>query len=72
MRTNVVRGTRSPHTDWLEAQLPRERLGLTDLIPCEVLHGITTDKQFEAAQAELLKFVVFQPGGRSESRSKPL
>jgi predicted nucleic acid-binding protein len=42
--------------------LPRERLGLTDLILCEVLRGITTDKQFEAVQEELLKFAVFETG----------
>jgi len=68
---DYLRGTRTPHTDWLEAQLPRERLGLTDLILCEVLQGITTDKQFEAAQAALLKFAVLRQG-RLESRSKPL
>ena len=59
---DYLRGTRTPHTDWLEAQLPRERLGLTDLILCEVLQGITTDKQFEAVQEELLKFAVFETG----------
>ena len=37
---DYLRGTRTPHTDWLDAQLPRERLGLTDLILCEVLQGI--------------------------------
>ena len=42
--------------------MPRERLGLTDLILREVLQGITTDKQFEAVQAELLKFAVFETG----------
>ena len=57
-----LRGTRTPHTDWFEAQLPREWLGLTDLILCKVLQGITTDKQFEAVQTELLKFAVFEAG----------
>ncbi len=59
---DYFRRTRTPHTDWLEAQLPRERLGLTDVILCEVLQGITTDKQFEAVQAELLKFAVLETG----------
>lgn len=57
-----LRGMCTPHTDWLEAQLPRERLGLTDLILCEVLQGIPTDKQLEAVQDELLKFAVFETG----------
>ena len=59
---DYLRGTSTPHTAWLEAQLPRERLGLTDLILCEVLQGITTDTQFEAVQKELLKFAVFETG----------
>jgi len=42
--------------------LPSERLGLTNLILCEVLQEVTTDKQFEAVQQELLKFAVFETG----------
>jgi predicted nucleic acid-binding protein len=59
---DYLRGTRTPHADWLEAQLTRERLGLTDLILCEVLQGITTDSQFDAVQEELLEFEVFETG----------
>jgi predicted nucleic acid-binding protein len=59
---DYLRGTRTPHTDWLDAQLPRERFGLTDLILCEVLQGIATDSQFDAVQEELLKFEVFETG----------
>lgn len=59
---DYLRGTRTPHTDWLEAQLTRERLGLTDLILCEVLQGIATDGQFDAVHAELLKFEVYETG----------
>lgn len=59
---DYLRGTRTPHTDWLEAQLTRERLGLTDLILCEVLQGITTDSQFDVVQEELLEFEVFETG----------
>lgn len=59
---DYLRGTSTPHADWLEARLTRERIGLTDLILCEVLQRITTDKQFEAVQEELLKFTVFETG----------
>lgn len=59
---DYLRGTRTSHADWLDAQLARERLGLTDLILCEVLQGITSTKQFEAVQEELLKFAVFETG----------
>lgn len=57
-----LRATLTPHTDWLNDQLTRERLGLTDLILCEVLQGITADRQFAAVQEELLRFEVFEAG----------
>ena len=56
---DYLRGTRTSHTDWLDSQLASERLGLTDLILCEVLQGITSTKKFEAVQEELLKLAVF-------------
>ena len=59
---DYLRGTHSPHADWLETQLTRERLGLTDLILCEVLQGITTDSQFDAVQEQLLELEVFETG----------
>jgi predicted nucleic acid-binding protein len=33
------------YTAWLDEQLERQRLGLTDLILCELLQGIRDDKQ---------------------------
>lgn len=59
---DYLRGTLTPHTDWLDGQLTRERFGLTDLILCEVLQGITTDRQFAAVQEELLRFEIFEAG----------
>ena len=59
---DYFRGTRTPHGDWLEANLTSERLGLTDLILCEVLQGVPTDSQFDAVQEELLRFEVFETG----------
>lgn len=59
---DYFRGIHTPHADWFDAHLVSERIGLTDLILCEVLQGLTTDKQFEAVQAELLKFAVFETG----------
>lgn len=59
---DYFRGTRTPHADWLETNLTSERLGLTDLILCEVLQGVPTDSQFDAVQEELLRFEVFETG----------
>ena len=59
---DYLRGIRTSHANWLDSQLARERLGLTDVILCEVLQGITSTKQFEAVQEELLNFAVFETG----------
>lgn len=36
---DYLRGIANPETDWLDAELERQRLGVTDLIVCEVLQG---------------------------------
>lgn len=59
---DYIRGTATPHIIWLESHLISERLGLTDLILCEVLQGVTNDDQFNAVQGELLKLAVFETG----------
>ena len=60
---DYLRGTRTPQTEWVDANLLQERLGLTDLILCEVLQGITRDDNVPAIQQELLRFEVFTMGG---------
>ncbi len=59
---DYLRGTRSAHAEWLDARLASERVGLTDLILCEVLQGISNTKQFQSVQRELLNFAVFETG----------
>ncbi|MFO0775823.1 MAG: PIN domain nuclease [Nitrospiraceae bacterium] len=58
-----LRGVSSWQVEWLEENLSRERLGLTDVILCEVLQGITRDSQVVAVQQELLRLHVFHTGG---------
>jgi hypothetical protein len=60
---DYLRGTDNPETRWLERELQRQRLGLTDLILCEVLQGIREQSAFARVRADLLKFQVFQTGG---------
>ncbi len=60
---DYLRGAATPQTDWLDANLRRERLGLTDLILCEVLQGVRNDESFRAVRRELLKCEVFSTGG---------
>jgi len=56
-------GTVNPHTDWLDRQVERQRLGLTDLILCEVLQGIREEPDFRRVRRELSRFAVFHTGG---------
>jgi predicted nucleic acid-binding protein len=60
---DYLRGADNPETLWLERELQRQRLGLTDLILCEVLQGVRDQRTFAQVQADLLKFQVFQTGG---------
>lgn len=36
-------GVGNPETDWLDAELDRQRLAVTDIILCKVLQGIRDD-----------------------------
>jgi predicted nucleic acid-binding protein len=56
-------GRANPHTEWLDRELYRQRLGLTDLILCEVLQGIQRDSDFTRTRRHLLNFKVFATGG---------
>jgi len=60
---DYLRGDENAETVWLDGELDRQRLGLTDLILCEVLQGITDAAEFARVQRTLLKFHVFQNGG---------
>jgi predicted nucleic acid-binding protein len=60
---DYLRGTENPETRWLDRELQRQRLGLTDLILCEVLQGIRDQSAFAKVRSDLLKFQVFPAGG---------
>ena len=61
---DYLRGTENPETVWLDQELTRQRLGLTDLILCEVLQGVRGDAAFAQVRDELLGFQVFETGGK--------
>ena len=58
-----LRGEHSPQSSWLERELPSQRLGILDLILCEVLQGISDERQFENTLTAMLKLTVYQTGG---------
>jgi predicted nucleic acid-binding protein len=60
---DYLAGTVNPHTDWLGRELTQQRLGLTDLILCEVLQGIRQSSGFSNVRRVLSNFEVFDSGG---------
>ena len=62
---DYLAGTANPQTDWLDRQVNHQRLGLTDLILCELLQGIRGDSTFAQVRRELSKFEIFDSGGEA-------
>ncbi|MHB8301625.1 MAG: type II toxin-antitoxin system VapC family toxin [Acidobacteriaceae bacterium] len=58
-------GTVNPHTEWLDRELNQQRLGMTDLILCEVLQGIRGDPSFSRVRRNLSRFELFDTGGEA-------
>lgn len=60
---DYFRGIQNPETDWVDRQADKTRIGLTDLILCEVLQGVRSEREFLLLQRELLEFQVFDARG---------
>jgi predicted nucleic acid-binding protein len=60
---DYLSGLPTPEAEWLHREVERRRLGITDIILCEVLQGIRDDSRFEEVRAELSRFEVFVMGG---------
>lgn len=56
-------GINNDQTSWLDREMSHRRLGLTDIILCEVLQGIRTDASFARTKHDLNRFQVFATGG---------
>jgi len=56
-------GTNTPEAEWLDAELDQQRLGVTDIIVCELLQGVRDEAEATAVERELAKFEVFTTGG---------
>jgi predicted nucleic acid-binding protein len=59
---DFLRGVSNPETEWLDAELDRQRLGVTDLIVCEVLQGVRDEAAARDVERQLLKLHVFETG----------
>jgi predicted nucleic acid-binding protein len=60
---DYLRGVHNKETNYLDRELGRQRFGLTDLILCETLQGITDEKSFTRVLHNLRSFELFETGG---------
>ncbi len=65
---DYLQGVRNSETDWLNAAVDRQRLGLTDVILCEVLQVVRDDIVAREVEKALSKFELFDTGGRALAR----
>ena len=60
---DYLNGVATPQTDWLDEQTTRQRLGLLDLMVCEVLQGLSADREAARVLRHLRRFEIFATGG---------
>ena len=60
---DYLNGVVNAQTDWLNENLSRQWLGLTDITLCEVLQGVKDRSQAEKVRQYLMEFQILTPGG---------
>ena len=61
---DYLRGFSNSETNHLDRILATERLGLTDLILCEVLQGVEGESSAASVLRELRRFEIFETGSQ--------
>jgi predicted nucleic acid-binding protein len=57
-------GVSNAETGWLDVEMGKQRLGVTDLMLYEILQGTRSDREFRVLKGAMLKYEVFATGGR--------
>jgi predicted nucleic acid-binding protein len=60
---DYLNGLSTPETEWLDVQRARQRLGLLDLMLCEILQGLSTDQEARRVARHVRRFEIFETGG---------
>jgi predicted nucleic acid-binding protein len=60
---DYLKGSGTLEVEWLDRQMSRQRLGLLDLMACEVLQGLSTDEEAVRVLRHLRRFEILQTGG---------
>ena len=66
---DYLQGAKNRETNWLHHALERQRLGLTDLILCEVLQGVRGEAAANEVERSLRHLEVFETGGVQLARN---
>ena len=66
---DYFQGTHNPETDWLDVELDRQRLGVTDIILCELLQGVRDEAAAATLERQLPAVEVFETGGIELARA---
>lgn len=53
---DYLNGARNPETEWLDREVGREEIGLTDLILCEILQGVRGERDCARVRMVLKDF----------------
>jgi predicted nucleic acid-binding protein len=60
---DYLRGASTAETIWIDREIGRGTLAITDLILCEVLQGTPDSRAFALARDQLMTLPVFSTGG---------
>jgi predicted nucleic acid-binding protein len=60
---DYLNGVSTPEVEWFEREAARQRLGLLDLMLCEILQGLSTDDEAARILRHLRRFEIFETGG---------
>lgn len=60
---DYLNGISTPEVEWFEREAARQRLGLLDLMLCEILQGLSNDDEATRVLRHLRRFEVFETGG---------
>lgn len=61
---DYFRGLSNPETEWLDIEMGRQRLALTDLSLCELLQGLSDEATARRVQKQMLEFFLCDTGGK--------
>ncbi len=60
---DYLNGVATSESAWLDREITRRRLGLLDLMVCEILQGLATDAQAVRVLRHLRRFEILETGG---------